>query len=405
MILPIRIAQGHGVLKASSLVKSSISPLSSKSDLKTTGLISFHRTREARLEPFAGYLMPIVYKGETITSEHLQTRVSASAFDVSHMLQTTVSGKDRCKFIESLTVADLETLPVNRCSLSVFTNERGGIIDDCIIGKRQDHLVIVSNASNANKIWTVLNSHVGTKYDAKLKRLDEKCLIAFQGPKSVEVLEELAEIDLSGLDFMSVADMNLKGIGSCQVTRCGYTGEDGFEISVDKKFAESLMNKLCENAYVKPAGLGARNTLRLEAGLCLHGNDMTEETTPIEAGLNWIISKRRRLEGGFPGFTTIMRQLKDGSSLKRCGMVGVGDGPAAREGYEVMDEDKETVLGKVTSGSFSPTLRKNLAMAYIPTEVSKTFGKVVFCKVRGKYYEYRIAKMPFLPSKYYIIKK
>lgn len=376
--------------------------LSSSTNLKTTGLYEFHKGRKARLEPFAGFLMPIVYQGQTITSEHIRTREAASVFDVSHMLQTVVEGPDRDRFVESIAVADLDSLPLNKGTLSLFTNDSGGIIDDCIISKRPDHLHIVSNASNAETIWTLMKSKLDTSMDIKLKRLERKCLLALQGPRSSEVLQTLTDVDLSTIGFMEVFDTELKGIGTCQVSRCGYTGEDGFEISIEDDLALSLMNSLCRMSFVGPAGLGARNTLRLEAGLCLHGNDMNENTSPIECGLNWVIGKRRRQEGGFPGFEVIKEQLKVNTKLKRSGLIAVGDGPVVRDNYEVIDIDGKSKLGLVTSGSFSPTLQKNIAMAFLPTSMSKEFGRTVLCKVRGKHFVYEIKKLPFVPSRYYI---
>lgn len=374
--------------------------LSDKIKPKTTGLYNFHKSRNARLEPFAGFLMPMVYKGQTVTSEHLRTRQTASVFDVSHMMQTVIRGKDRVKFMESLTVADLEGLSLDRCTLSVFTNNVGGILDDCIVGQRQNHLHVVSNASNAETIWSLMKSK-SSSYDVELCRLEKKCLIALQGPSSSEVLQPLMNTDLSTLKFMSVLDAELTHVGRCQITRCGYTGEDGFEISLDAEQAEPLTELLCDREGVGLAGLGARNTLRLEAGLCLHGHDISDKTTPVEGALNWVIAKRRRLEGGFPGFEVIRRQLEKNSEIKRSGLVASKGGPPAREGCQILDHDMKTSLGYVTSGSFAPSLMKNIAMAYLRTDVSKEIGRKVFCQVRGKSLEYEVTKMPFVQTKYY----
>lgn len=361
------------------------------------------------MEQFAGYSMPIVYKNQTITEEHMQTRESASVFDVSHMMQIIVRGADRNKFIESLTVSDIQGMPINKCSLSVLTNETGGIIDDCIIGKHQDHLHIVSNAGNAEVVWTWLQENsTSEKFpgDVQLERLNGRGLVALQGPRAADTLQTLTTQDLSKLEFMNTMRAELKGLsGECVVTRCGYTGEDGFEISVDGNEAEKLVNLLCANELVKPAGLGARDTLRLEAGLCLHGHDITDTTTPVEAALNWLVHKRRRQEANsFPGAEVILEQLKIGSKVKRVGLVAKASGPPARENSRVVDLDG-CQIGRITSGTFGPKLGKNIAMAYIPTSFANDIGKIVRCEVRGKMFEYNLTKMPFIKSNYYIKKR
>jgi len=359
--------------------------------------------RQARMETFAGYLMPIVYKGQSIKTEHLQTRHSASAFDVSHMMQTMIRGKDRVKFLESITVADIKGLGSNKCSLSVFTNDFGGIIDDCIIGKCDDYIHIVSNAANADKVWKRMNEQLKEHpMDVDIEKLDNRGLIALQGPKASDALQRHVAINLKDLKFMNTTKTNLENIGESQITRCGYTGEDGFEISIEGERAKLLMEILCENEHVKPAGLGARDTLRLEAGLCLHGHDIDDKTTPIEASLNWVVQKRRRLEGGFPGHSRIMEQLEKGTPTKRVGLIARNEGgPPAREGCEVLDSEGSK-LGLVTSGNYAPTLNRNIAMAYIKTEHLANKEKDSSCLVRGKKYEYQITKMPFVKTNYYI---
>lgn len=373
------------------------------SEIKTTCLIDFHKRYHARMEPFANYLMPIVYKDQTIKSEHLQTRESASVFDVSHMMQTIVRGEDRCRFLERLTVADIQTLDLDKCTLSVFTNADGGIIDDCIISKRSDHIHIVSNAGNSKIVWDWLNNKLDKNIDVSLERLTEKGLIALQGPKAAQVLQKLVNIDLSTIEFMNTCNSNVKEVGLCQITRCGYTGEDGFEISIDVTKAEHLMNHLCQFSEVKPAGLGARDTLRLEAGLCLHGHDISDKTTPVEASLSWTVHKRRRAEGGFLGAERILDQLEQSSQLKRVGIIAIGSGPPAREGA-LVTELNEKVLGSVTSGTFAPSLQKNIAMAYLPSNLAAKFGHPVNCNIRGKNFEYKITKMPFVKANYYYLK-
>ena len=373
-------------------------------DAKKTCLYDFHLDRGARMEPFAGHSLPIVYKNQTIKSEHMQTRDSASVFDVSHMMQTVIRGRNRCKFIEKLTVADVHGLELNKCTLSMFTNEIGGIIDDCIIAKRSDHLHIVSNAGNADLVWSWLNQTAQNNHEISLGRLSGKGLVALQGPRAAEVLQKLIDIDLRDMNFMTTLDVTIKGIGLCTITRCGYTGEDGFEISVEPKLANSLMDRLCEDNCVKPAGLGARDTLRLEAGLCLHGHDITDKTTPVEAALSWTIHKRRRLEGGFLGSDTILKQLKEGSKVKRVGLKAKKGGPPAREGSIVCDMDDNRELGTITSGTFGPKLDTNIAMAYLPANLATKFGKTVLCNIRGKRFEYELTKMPFIACNQYFKK-
>lgn len=371
---------------------------------KRTCLYEFHVNNGARMEEFAGYAMPIVYKGQTIKQEHIQTRTSSSAFDVSHMMQTIIRGKDRARFLEKLTVADVSGMRQDRCTLSVFTNSSGGIIDDCIIGNRSDHIHLVSNAGNAEKVanWLLENRQGTCKdMDVSLERLQDFGLVALQGPKSAEVLQSLVDVDLAQIEFMSSCNALVAGVGQCLVTRCGYTGEDGFEISVEPGKAERLMQVLCEDFRVKPAGLGARDTLRLEAGLCLHGHDISESTTPVEAALAWTIQKRRRTEGGFIGADVVLPQLKNPPARKRGGLIEISVGPPAREG-SVITLDDGTNIGTVTSGNYGPSIGKNIAMAYIPRHMADKYGQLVQCAVRGKQFQFAIAKMPFVNTNYYI---
>lgn len=372
----------------------------STTSTKATCLLGFHKKCGAKLEPFAGYMMPILYKNQSIKSEHTHTRESASVFDVSHMMQTTIRGEDKIRFIESLTVADIEGINLGKCALSVFTNESGGIIDDCIISKHQGHLHIVSNAGNAKTLWHWLNKSLSGKLDVQLERLWDKGLIALQGPKSAAVLQSMTDTNLAEIEFMNSIHASIDGLGLCQITRCGYTGEDGFEISVDPTMAEDLMHRLTSHKDVRPAGFGARDTLRLEAGLCLHGHDITDRITPVEADLSWTVAKRRRLEQNFIGHEVILNQLRKGSSVKRVGLIATG-GPLAREGTEVSDSHGNTI-GVVTSGNYSPSLGKNISMAYIPTVMATEFNQAVWCKIRGKPYEYTITRLPFVKPNYYI---
>jgi len=348
---------------------------------------------------FAGWEMPIQYEGEGIVQSHLHTRAKAGLFDVSHMAQLRVTGKDRVKFLEGIAVAELAELPADHAKLSVYTNERGGIIDDTVISNRGDHFYIVVNAGCADKDIAHYKKQIAAfKGDVKLEVLD-RSLIALQGPSAEKVLSALVREDLSRMPFMTNLDAKVDTIRSptsCTITRCGYTGEDGFEIAVEHDLAEALARKLLQHADVHPAALGPRDTLRLEAGLCLYGHDLNEDITPIEASLNWLIGKRRRAEGGFLGADVILRQLKDGVSKKRVGFEV--QGPPAREGATIHDKDDKEI-GTITSGTFSPTLKKSIAMGYVATGSSKV-GTAVNVKVRGKSYAAAVAKMPFTPTNY-----
>lgn len=356
------------------------------------------------MEEFAGFKMPIVYRGQSIKSEHLHTRDLASVFDVSHMMQVTLHGSDRIQFIESLTVADVKYLPIDRCTLSVFCNQQGGIIDDCIISRRTDHLHIVSNAGNSDVVWSWLESNLKGSQDVQLRRLDDVGLVALQGPKASSVLADKFKLDTRDLMFMSTRDVELDGIGRCQVTRCGYTGEDGFELSLNAQAAPSLVEALCADDRVRPAGLGSRDTLRLEAGLCLHGNDITTETTPVEAGLSWTIHKNRRSSANFVGSQVVLAQLKEGPKIRRTGLLAsLPGGPPARKGTLVEDLDGGEQIGHVTSGTFGPSVGRNIAMAYLDSEsLTRQSGeKKVNCIIRGKAFEYKIVGLPFVSPNYY----
>lgn len=377
---------------------------------KRTCLYDYHSTVGAKFESFAGYSMPIVYNGQTITFEHIQTRTKASVFDVSHMMQTIIEGADREKFMEYISTADVKNLRENKSTLSVLPNKNGGIIDDCIISNCRNHLFIVSNAGNANKVWSWFNEIKSNErfssLDVHIRRLDNQGLIALQGPRASKVLQSHVYENLFNLEFMMTVSTQIDGVGNCRLTRCGYTGEDGFEISVEPENALALMELLTNNVDVKPAGLGARDTLRLEAGLCLHGNDISEETTPVEAGLGWTIHGGRRQNSEFVGSETILKQLVADSrpKRKRTGLIALTLGSPARHGARVINNDDEDI-GVVTSGTYAPSLERNIAMAYLPWELATKYGHKVMCQVRNKRYEYRVTKMPFIPTMYYIKRK
>ncbi|XP_069796015.1 aminomethyltransferase, mitochondrial isoform X2 [Narcine bancroftii] len=352
---------------------------------------------------FAGWNMPVQYKDSHINS-HLHTRQHCSLFDVSHMLQSKVTGKDRVMFMESLIVGDIAELKDNQGTLSLFTNDKGGIMDDLIVTRTSDgHLYIVSNAGCADKDSAHMKEQLA-KFKAAGKEADveflEAGLIALQGPSAARVLQEGVSDDLHKLPFMWSAVMTVFGVQGCRVTRCGYTGEDGFEISVPIQSTVELAKSLLKNSEVKLAGLGARDSLRLEAGLCLYGNDIDETTTPVEASLLWTIGKRRRAAADFPGAEIILRQIKEKTRRKRVGLTSAG--PPVRQHTPILNLDGK-VIGEVTSGCPSPCLKQNIAMGYVESEYSK-LGTPIKVEVRKKMVDAVVTKMPFVSTKYYAVK-
>lgn len=360
---------------------------------------------------FAGYSMPVQYDSLGIVASHLHTRQHSSIFDVSHMLQTYIFGKDKIKFMESLCVADVQGLKPNQGSLSVFTNAKGGIIDDLIVTRsdEQNYLYLVTNAGCRDADIPLMKAKEAEMksqgLDVTLEFQEERGLIALQGPESAKALQELTpQFDLSKLTFMTSIVTSVDGVGDCRVTRCGYTGEDGFEISIPDKNVVSIVEKLLTSANVELAGLGARDSLRLEAGLCLYGNDIDEKTTPVEAGLTWTIGKRRRTPEAatFPGSQIILDQIKAKPQQKRVGLITKG-GPPARSHTEIRASGEESKIGEITSGCPAPSLpgKQNVAMAYVPAKYAK-IGTKLDLVVRKKKLEAEVVKMPFVPAKYYM---
>lgn len=388
-----------GLGRASSLARGF-----STDSLKKTPLYAFHLERGGKMVDFAGYAMPVQYTAGIVKS-HTHTRAAgkASLFDVSHMGQLKITGKDRVRFLEQIVVGDIAALAPGEAKLSLITNDQGGIIDDCVITNYDDHLYVVVNAGNQDvdvaHMQQVLAAFQG---DVQLERLEDRALVALQGPGAVDVMRAFvpSQVQLDELAFMNGIWTTMPTIGGKDIilTRCGYTGEDGFEISVPSHDIEKFARQLLEDDRVLEAGLGARDSLRLEAGLCLHGRDITPETTPIEATLAWTIGKRRREEGGFPGHAIIMDQLQNKTfTKKRVGFVV--EGAAAREGAVIYDGNDQ-VVGQVTSGTFSPTLKQAIGMAYVQKGMTKV-GTELYVKARNKTQPLRIAKMPFVPANYY----
>jgi len=380
--------------------------------IQKTCLHDFHVDQGGKMVDFAGYYLPIQYKDLGIAASHKHTRTHCSIFDVSHMLQTRVYGKDRIRFMEELCVADVHGLKNGQASLSLFTNDEGGIIDDLIVTKADDeHLYVVSNAGCRHKDIPLMQNKAaqmkGQGLDVSLEFGDDRGLIAVQGPEAAKVLQAVTNIDMTKLAFMNSVVCNVAGVENCRVTRCGYTGEDGVEISIPGDKTAEVTQALLESkdGSVRLAGLGARDSLRLEAGLCLYGNDIDETTTPVEAALVWTIGKRRRQQQDvnvFPGAAVILKQLKEKSAArKRVGLVSTG--PPARGHSAVLDPETAGKVGEVTSGCPAPSMEKantNVAMAYVPTKMAKA-GTKVQVQVRNKTVDAVVTKMPFVPANYY----
>jgi aminomethyltransferase len=365
--------------------------------LLTTPLNALHRANGARMVPFAGYDMPVQY-ASGILAEHLHTRAAAGLFDVSHMGQAFLSGPHARARFETLVPGDVLALAQDRIRYTQFLNERGGILDDLMATRWPD------DANGDERLFLVVNAarkqhdfaHVAARLpDLKLEILDTRALLALQGPQAADVLARI----LPGVEqqpFMSMRRIAQEGV-ELFVSRSGYTGEDGLEISLPDAHAQAFAEKLLTDERVKLIGLGARDSLRLEAGLCLYGHDIDEDTTPVDADLMWSISKRRRAEGGFPGATIVQAQMAVGASRKRVGLALDGKAPA-REGAEIADASG-VVIGRVTSGGFAPSLGRPIAMGYVGATFA-TPGAELNILVRGKALPARVVSMPFVPTRY-----
>jgi aminomethyltransferase len=359
---------------------------------KTLPLDSWHRARGARMVPFAGYAMPIQYEG--IIAEHRWTRESAGLFDVSHMGQLIIAGAEAQKGLEGLLPADLAILKEGRLRYSLLLTEDAGIIDDLMVTRRGDHFYMVVNG--ATKDGDIEHLRARLPRSVVLDHMKEQALLALQGPKAAEALGRLVP-SAADLGFMTGGAFELGGI-KAWISRSGYTGEDGFEISIPAAVAEQVADLLLEQPEVKPIGLGARDSLRLEAGLPLYGHDLDTATTPIEAGLGFAVSKRRRAEGGFAGWHRIVAELEQSPIRRRVGLAVEGRQPV-REGAMVVDDEGNEV-GKVTSGGFSPMLEAPIAMAYVPAALAEP-GTAISLAQRAKVYQAKVVSMPFIPHHYH----
>lgn len=374
--------------------------MSAESLLKTP-LHALHIELGARMTPFAGYEMPVNYPGGII-AEHRHCREGAVLFDVSHMGQVRLTGDDAGAALETLVPMDIVDLAEGRQRYALFTNAQGGILDDLMVTRRAsadggDLLLIVNAACKAADIQHLIT---GIGHRCTVQPLPDRALLALQGPQAAEALARLNP-QTGELTFMTGRSFEIAG-ASCFVTRSGYTGEDGFEISVASEQAEGLARRLLNLPGVKPAGLGARDTLRLEAGLCLYGHDIDVQTTPVEAGLLWAIQKVRRpggaREGRYPGASVIEGQLATGPTSKRVGLLGLEQVPV-REGAKIFDGQGHQ-LGHVTSGTLGPTVGKPIAMAYLAANHA-IVGHEVYAEVRLKRQPMRVAPMPFSPHRYH----
>ncbi|WP_374673680.1 glycine cleavage system aminomethyltransferase GcvT [Ideonella sp.] len=373
-------------------------------DLLHTPLHALHLELGARMVPFAGYAMPVQYPGG-LMAEHRQCREAAALFDVSHMGQLRLVGPDAAAALEALVPVDVVGLPAGKQRYAFFTNEQGGLLDDLMITRPPaadagdfGDLFVVVNAGCKDADIAHLRQHIGAR--CEIRTLPDRALLALQGPQAAAALARLNP-GVSALTFMTGGAFELAG-SRCFVTRSGYTGEDGFEISVPADRAVALARALLAQPEVKPAGLGARDTLRLEGGMCLYGHDIDTGTTPVEAGLTWAIQKVRRAggdrAGGYPGAAVIDRQLAEGPSRKRVGLLGLERAPV-REGTPIVAADG-SALGTVTSGTLGPTVGQPVAMAYLAASHTAA-GTEVFAEVRGKRLPMRVAPMPFAPHRYH----
>ncbi|EAT37761.1 AAEL010276-PA [Aedes aegypti] len=402
-----RVAQRGRSLSAVSAVQRCYASTGGKEPSKTA-LYEFHQAQGGKLVDFAGYWLPVQYSDQSIIKSHHYTREYGSIFDVSHMLQTYLRGKDVISCFESICTADIKGLRNGTGTLTVFTNGKGGILDDLIVSRvSEDTLYVVSNASRKDTDMAVMTDAVasfksqGKDVSVQFLSSDDQSLLAIQGPHAVSVLQKLCTKDLSRLYFMNTTTDTIAGVENCRITRCGYTGEDGVEISIPSNKATDIASALLEQKVgnLKLAGLGARDSLRLEAGLCLYGNDIDETTTPVEAGLLWLVAKQRRAENNFPGSDKINNQIKNGVTRRRVGFkMSAGSAPA-RQHVEIFDNEHHKI-GEITSGCPSPCLQQNIAMGYIREE-SKKVGTEVTLKIRDKFYHSQVAKMPFVATHYY----
>lgn len=358
------------------------------SKLNQISLYNRHVEMGGKMCPFAGYMMPINYT-TSIIQEHNHTRSATGLFDVSHMGAIFIDDENAATELEKLIPCDIKELLVGQTKYSLLLNENGGIVDDLLISRIEKGFLIVVNAGNKHEDLKYLQT-----LPIKFRPEFERNILALQGPKAHEVIQAIIP-EATSLKFMNVGKFHYDG-EEIYISRTGYTGEDGFEILVGNKSVEKIFEKLLSNPEVLPIGLGARDSLRLEAGLCLHGHDISPSITPTEANLNWVVGKRRRLDAGFAGASVVLEQIKDGASKKLVGLLPESKA-IAREGATIHLGDG-TKVGVVTSGTHSPTLNKAIAMGYVDTE---HLNSELYVNIRNQNYPVKIQKLPFVQTKYY----
>ena len=357
--------------------------------LKKTPLYWLHTEIGARMMPFAGYAMPLQYD-QGIKHEHLHCRTHAGLFDLSHMGQIRLSGEQATAVLESLVPSDLIDLKVGQQRYTVFTNSQGGILDDFMVTNLGDYLFLVVNAGSRQDDLIHLQSTIGMH--CQIEPLPDWALLALQGPAAAEVMDTLVP-ETRRLSFMQGGSFEVQGY-TCLINRCGYTGEDGFEISVPATYAEPLARLFLAYDKVQAIGLGARDTLRLEAGFCLYGRDLDTNTTPVEAGIAWVLSQKR---DDYPGAKLIGQQLQAGSPKQRTGLILRGTKVPLREGRLILNQAEKTV-GHITSGSFSPSLNKPIAMGYIKTQY---INAELHVNIRNNRYIVELVDLPFVKHNYH----
>ncbi len=370
-------------------------------DLKETPLTGLHHELGAKMVGFAGYSMPVQYESGVL-KEHLQCRAHAGLFDVSHMGQVILRPKsgdlaDAALALESIVPVDVLGLGQDRQRYGFFTNDAGGLLDDLMIANRGDHLFLVVNAGCKDADFAHMQAHL--QGSCTLEMITDRALIALQGPSAEAALSQLSP-RVADMTFMDVVTVELLGI-SAWISRSGYTGEDGFEISVPSKSAVGFARALLSIDGVEPIGLGARDSLRLEAGLCLYGNDIDDTTTPVEASLNWAIQKVRRnggaRAGGFPGASRILDEMDHGAQRRRVGLLPEGRAPMRAGAQLFASAQSDTPIGEITSGGFGPSIGAPMSMGYV-TSAQAEAGNTIYAQIRGARLPARVTKMPFTPA-------
>lgn len=373
--------------------------MSTQPDLKHTSLYDLHLELGARMVPFAGYEMPVQYP-LGVLKEHLHTRGKAGLFDVSHMGQGILrpkAGFDAALALEKLVPGDIRGLRPGGQRYTMLLNQAGGVLDDLMVTRTEGDdgsLFLVVNAACKDQDFLHIEARIGS--ETTLEKLDQRALLALQGPAAADVLQKFFPA-VGDMGFMTAAQAELDG-QAVFISRSGYTGEDGFEISIPSNIAADFARGLVALEEVEPIGLGARDSLRLEAGLCLYGHDLDETTSPIEAGLAWTVGKSRRMAGDFPGAGRILSELADGPERRRVGIQPDGRAPA-REGAEIVDE-KGKKIGLVTSGGFGPSVEGPIAMGFVSAGFASA-GTALGLVVRGKVLPARVVPMPFVPHRYF----